>query len=132
MRIVWHLLWFFFLIYNFAHLLLFLCTYYFGYFIFFVVCVSFPCLVFIPGLHSLIYPGILVPLITFFKTEFMFHSRGWETKWKWKMDSASGRLICIYISWEILKICSLTEPQNLSLIIHLHLFHINCIFFRSL
>ena len=35
-----------------AHLLLLLCIYYFGYFMFFVVCVYFPCLVFVSELHS--------------------------------------------------------------------------------
>ena len=34
-----------------AHSLLFLCTYYFGYFVLFAVSVYFPCLVFIPGMY---------------------------------------------------------------------------------
>ena len=35
-----------------VHLLLILCICYFGYFMFFDVCVLFRCLVFVPGLHS--------------------------------------------------------------------------------
>ena len=38
-----------------AHLLLLLCMYDFSYFMFFVVYVCFPCLVFVPGLHSFDY-----------------------------------------------------------------------------
>ena len=33
-----------------------LIMYYFGYFMFFVVCISFPCLAFVPGLHSFVIP----------------------------------------------------------------------------
>ena len=38
-----------------AHLLLFLCMYGFSYFVFFVIDVCFPCLVFVPGLHQFDY-----------------------------------------------------------------------------
>ena len=38
-----------------AHLLLLLCMYDFNYFMFFVVCVCFPCLVFVRGLRSFDY-----------------------------------------------------------------------------
>ena len=48
-----------------AHILLLLCTYYVGYFMFFVVCVSFQCLVFVCGLHIvLISFRIVVPFTT--------------------------------------------------------------------
>ena len=39
-------------------------VYYFGYFMFFIVCDCFPCLVFVPGLHFFISARILVPLIS--------------------------------------------------------------------
>ena len=38
-----------------AHLLLLLCTCYFAYIMFFVVCVCFPCLVFVPRSQSFIF-----------------------------------------------------------------------------
>ena len=49
---------------RFAHLHLLLCMYDFSYIMFFDVYVCFPCLVFVPGLHSLDYRITLVLLIT--------------------------------------------------------------------
>ena len=51
-RCIWPMLPFFFSGVQVAHLLLLLCMYYFSRFMFFVVLVCFPCLVFIPRLHS--------------------------------------------------------------------------------
>ena len=62
-----------------AHLLLLLCMYYFGYFMFFVVIVWFPCLVFVPGLHSFDFRYYLDYSYTH-ETETIYKQRSYPNK----------------------------------------------------
>ena len=55
-----------------THLLLFLCNFHLGYFMFFVECICFPCLVFVSGLRSLISARILVTLTTLIHQNNLF------------------------------------------------------------
>ena len=57
-----------------AYLLVLLCMYGFSYFMFFVVYVYFPCLVFDPELHSFDYPYNLGSLDYSLDHELLFHT----------------------------------------------------------